>query len=461
MALIGLVSPVYSETSVSQPKYQTIAHEILKLESEVEGIPPNYDLLDALIDEVKSQISPKPSYSSSREEAITVLQQIAWVLRKKNIQVGDAMLLIGTCTPQDEGDTRKYIADCDTLSFLYLGIGEALDLPLRLVSLTDHTFIRWHFSDNTYLNWETTTATEWTDSAYRSWYNSTHNDPIPPEQKLRSLERSEIFAIVHYNLGNSLTQKGRYGDAIANYTKTLTINPLYANAYYQRGKVWYEKGDDDKAIVDFTQVIAINPHDANAFQNRGSAWTNKGEYEKAIADFTEALELNPHNADALYNRGSVWYMKGGDDKAFADFNRALEINPDDAGALSFRGMVWKKRGNYEEAHADFTRALELNPWSAETNNAMAWLLATCRDKRYRNGKKAISLALKALVLQPALRGYYLDTLAAAWAETGNFQQAVAIQEKAILLIRAEVTAEELSEYTKRLELYKKHKPYRE
>lgn len=459
LALIALASPVYAEVQVYQPKYQTIAHEILKLESGIEGTPPNYALLDTIIDEVKDQITAYPPYS--KEEAATILQQIAGVLNKKNIQVGDAILLTETCTPQNEGNKEKFIADCDTLSFLYLGIAEALKLPLRLVSLPDHTFIRWHFPDGTALNWETTTASVWRDSAYRSWYNSTHSDPLPPEQELRSLERAEIFAIVHYNLGNAFTQKGRYDEAIANYTKTLTINPHYANAYYQRGNAWYAKGDDDKAINDFTQIIAFNPRDVNAFLNRGSAWNNKGEYEKAINDFTKVLELNPHNADAFYNRGNAWYMKNDDDRALADFNRALDINPDDAGAFSFRGMVWNRKNDYEKALADFTKALELNPWSAETNNAMAWLLATCPEDRHRNGRKASTLALKSLVLQPSMRGYYLDTLAAAYAETENFQAAVAMQEQAITLIQAEVTAEELTEYTNRLELYKTHKPYRE
>jgi regulator of sirC expression with transglutaminase-like and TPR domain len=424
-SVMALTGAVYAETAFYQPKYHTIAHEILALESEIDGSTPDYEFLDTIIDDVKQHVTIQPRYS--QDEAHTILQQITMVLHERHFQEGEAMLLKETCTPKIVDEEEVFIADCDTFSFLYLGIGEALGFPLRLVSLPQHTFIRWHFSDDSYLNWETTAPVSWTDSAYISWYNTTHTPAIPLEQELKSLQRSEIFAIVYYNLGNVLTKKGDYDNAIANYTQALAISPDYANALYQRGNALYLKGDDDSAIANFSRALELNPDDIEALFLRGTVWYMKGDYDNAIGDLSDVLELHPQHAEALYLRGSSWYLSG----------------------------------YYDMALADFSGALELNTELAEVYNDIAWLFATCPVDRYRDGEKAVMFVQKALELQPDSRQYYLDTLAAAYAETGDFQKAVVIQEEAIALLQAEFSPEELFKYMQRLEQYKVKKPWRE
>jgi tetratricopeptide (TPR) repeat protein len=457
--IIGAALRTHGETPEIPSQYSTIAHEILQTESDVLGVTPHYELLDILITQAVQQIAPQTSYS--QQDAASILRRIAEILQQHNIRVGDAMLLNETCNLLQADTTGQIAADCDTLSFLYLGIAEVLHLPLRLVSLPQHTFIRWHFPDNTYLNWETTANEVWTDADYLNWYNSTHTDAIAADE-LGSVTREGIFALVHYNIGNELTQQKRYAEALQQYTRAITIKPDYLNAYYQRGNIWYATGNNDEAIEDFTRVLEENPRDANALQNRGSAWDAKGEYERAIADFTSVLDLNPGNADVLYNRGMALFMNGDYDRALLDFEHVLKLNPIDVDALSYRGAVFSKKGLYDQALRDFNNALEYDPRSAETYNTVAWFLATCPDERYRNGVKAISYAQRALALQPAARMFYLDTLAAGYAEAGRFEQAIVTQEHAIRLLTTADAADDLIDaYTQRLELYQAHQPYRE
>jgi Flp pilus assembly protein TadD len=82
-------------------------------------------------------------------------------------------------------------------------------------------------------------------------------------------------------------------------------------------------------------------------------------------------------------------------KAISDYTKALEINPRDAEAYYNRGIAYGEKGQYDEAISDYNKALEINPISAEAYNNLAWLLATANVTRFRNGEKALKLALKA------------------------------------------------------------------
>jgi tetratricopeptide (TPR) repeat protein len=447
-----------SESVTPVSEIWTIAHDILRLEAESLGHTPVYAILDAVLSAAQQTIPVTPPFS--QEDAVTILRHIATLLHARQFRIGDAMLLTQTCAVPQNSSEIQHIGDCDSFSFLYLAIGEVLDLPLRIVSLPEHTFIRWQFEDGTYLNWETTANTVWTDEAYVDWYNSTHAGALS-KNDLRPVEREDIFFLVHYNLGNAFTQQRRYDAALRHYSASLDINPDYANAYYQRGQVWHVMGNYDRAITDFTQMLQQNPDDVNALLNRGSAYNLNDNYSQAIADFNQVLLRQPEHVDAFFNRGTALLYAGESEQALADFSCVLELNPNDADAFAYRGIVWSNTGDYNRALADFTAANALDPWSADIANSLAWFLATCPDAAYRNGEQAIQHAQRALALQPALRMVYLDTLAAAYAEAGQFHEAVAIQENAIRLLEATGNLVELPGYQKRLELYILEQPYRE
>jgi len=115
------------------------------------------------------------------------------------------------------------------------------------------------------------------------------------------------------------------------------------------------------------------------------------------------------------------------------------------------------RGENESAVKEFNEAIRLDPKSELGYNNLAWFFATCPDDPYRNGRRAVELATKACELARWKNVMYLDTLAAACAESGDFKKAATWQEKA--LSGAPKTME--SEMRSRLDLYKSGKPYRE
>ena len=201
-------------------------------------------------------------------------------------------------------------------------------------------------------------------------------------------------------------------------------------------------------------------NNAGAYYNRGIAYKNKGQYERAISDYTKALEINPRDADTYYNRGITYRNKGQYDKAITDFTKGIEINPRDARAYNNRGIVYAQgKGQYDKAITDFTKAIEIHPWDTSAYNSLSWLLATCPTSRYRDGVEAVGLAQKAVELDNSFHN--LDTLAAAYAEAGNFEKAIKAQERAISLLKINANTKELAEAKEHLGYYKAHKPWRE
>jgi tetratricopeptide (TPR) repeat protein len=163
---------------------------------------------------------------------------------------------------------------------------------------------------------------------------------------------------------------------------------------------------------------------------------------------------------AFNNRGIAYRRLGEDDKALQDFTWAIESDPDWATSYINRGQMYEARGDLAKALADFDKAIEVGPSNVSYSayNAEAWLYATNRDPAVRNGAKAVRLAQKAvsLVSSPATR----DTLAAAYAEAGQFDDAVQEEIKAIALAQSKHPKVNTDGFQSRLELYRQGKPFR-
>jgi tetratricopeptide (TPR) repeat protein len=135
-----------------------------------------------------------------------------------------------------------------------------------------------------------------------------------------------------YNRGNAYLSKRSYDQAIADYTRALTLNPGLARAYNNRCAAYLGKGLDDQAIADCSNAIALKSSDAKTYYNRGNAYMDKSLYDRAIADYTQAIALNSDYAKAYANRGGAYESKGLNVKAIADFRAALAIDPGDQSA---------------------------------------------------------------------------------------------------------------------------------
>ena len=233
--------------------------------------------------------------------------------------------------------------------------------------------------------------------------------------------------------------------------------------YYRKGLGLLDAGKYSEAISAFSTAIKLDDGNADAYAERGRAYCELKDYEKAIADLNQALRLDPDNAEAYENRGNSWDEKGDHNKAIIDFNQALRLDPRNAEFYYNRGIAWMRKGDYGRAIADYDQTVRLDPNESDACNYIAWLEATCPDEKYRDGKRAVENANKAYQLTKGKDWNCVDTLAAAYAESGDFEKAKEWQAKAIEMAGKDKTAKakDIGEARSRLEIYKQGKPYRE
>jgi tetratricopeptide (TPR) repeat protein len=265
--------------------------------------------------------------------------------------------------------------------------------------------------------------------------------------------------------GNRLTAILRVAVKITAATAAILLCVLTAGSvkaqdaacYVNWASQWEARGDYDNAIADYNQAIAICPWDATSYNNRGYDYYKKGNFDQAIIDYTQALALCPNYGAAYSNRGVAWDEKGDHDRAAADFAQALAVDPNVAAAYSNRGVTEASHGQFEQANADFYRSLSIDPNFATGYENLGFFQATCPDPKYRNGKKAFENASRGYQLAPSSDAYYThNSLAAAYAECGDFAKAQTWQAKVVEL----APASDKPMMAARLELFKQGKPYR-
>ncbi|MDR3639504.1 MAG: tetratricopeptide repeat protein [Isosphaeraceae bacterium] len=265
-------------------------------------------------------------------------------------------------------------------------------------------------------------------------------------------------ASAYNNRGNVYRVKKNYDRALADFDEAIRLDPTVPLHYMNRAAVWVAKKEFDKAIADHGTVIALKPRLPSAYMNRGHAWMAKKEFDKALADYDKAVKLDPGLALGYMNRGHARMAKKEFDKALADFNEAVRLAPKFALAYGNRGNAWRATKKYAKALADFDEAIRLDPDLSLTHNNRAWLLATCPDAAFRDGKSAVESAQRACGLDDWKNPTSLDTLAASYAESGDFAAAVEWQEKANSLFTDDAQRKEADV---RLGLYRRHTPCRE
>jgi len=269
--------------------------------------------------------------------------------------------------------------------------------------------------------------------------------------------------LVGYALrGVAWLTKREYDNAIKDMSEALRLTPANSSFYTIRGKAYYGKRLYDAALADFTESIRLDPSNLIAYNDRGTTWTAKGEYQKAYQQFNELLRRDPTSALAFANRGTNWFKQDEYDKALADLNQAIKLDPKQSFAYANRGRLYMKLGNYPEAMADYDKAIAIAPHEWPAYNGRARILATAPEFEYhlRDGKKAIQIAKKACELADWSEWRCLATLAAAYAETGDFEAAIKWQTKAMEMSQP-CEERDQRENEKRLALYKAGKPFHE
>lgn len=213
--------------------------------------------------------------------------------------------------------------------------------------------------------------------------------------------------------------------------------------------------DCGAAYQEFSNSLAAKPDDARALAGKGDALICLDKYDDAIASYAQAIEIDPKWFDYL-GRGLAFRAKGDSTKALQEFSAGIAIAPNIPAFYVYRGIVLKAQGDATGASADFDKVSRLISDSPGGFNRYGWALATSPIKADRDGDAAIQYATHACEMTSWNRANELDTLAAAYAEAGQFQEAVKWQTTAL-----EAGGNiDRDDFKARLALYQKGQAYR-
>jgi len=273
-------------------------------------------------------------------------------------------------------------------------------------------------------------------------------------------ETSTAAAIYSWRAG-AYGKQGEFGKGLSDAREAIRLNPKYFNGYNERGIIYRRTGNLDQAISSFDTAIHLNPNFARAYNNRGNAYGDKGDYNQAIRDYNEAIRRQDRTmqSDFYLNRAGTYQELGALDKASADCDQAIRINPTDGRGYIQRGNVRSAKADYRGAASEFEKATRLSPKDFYVLANFGWFQATCPEDSLRNGKQALEKSKRACELTHWQDYHPVDNVAAAWAEIGDFDNAIKYETQALNLKGINATTRKAMQ--ERLELYRQHKPYRQ
>ena len=186
---------------------------------------------------------------------------------------------------------------------------------------------------------------------------------------------------------------------------------------------------------------------------------------KRVLELVNAiLILEPDNVDVYSFRAWAELVLDRQDDAIVSYGKAIQLSPQNPLLFKARALILVGRERFEEAAKDYEAMINLNPQDSACLNLAAWFFATCSSDNVRNGKKALGWAQQACKLTEYKNSLFLDTLAAAYATSGEFKKAVLWQTEAIDRLKEEKIEDDSrtqmeKEMNSRLKLFEQRKSF--
>ncbi|HEY3840091.1 MAG TPA: tetratricopeptide repeat protein, partial [Bryobacteraceae bacterium] len=232
------------------------------------------------------------------------------------------------------------------------------------------------------------------------------------------------FAEAHVNLGVVLAQKGSPDEAIQHFEAALRKDPDNGEAHSNLSVTLIRMGKLQEAIPHLEKALAATPDSAELQSNLGGALAETGRLDEAIGHFQKAVQLAPDSAPLHSSFGMALLERGNPGEAILHLQKAVAAAPRDPQAHYYLGSALHMEGRNAEALAQLRQALETQPDHLQALDEAAWMMATSREAAVRNGATAIDLAQRAVQVSGGQQPQILATLAASYAEAGQFPKAV-------------------------------------
>jgi tetratricopeptide (TPR) repeat protein len=267
-------------------------------------------------------------------------------------------------------------------------------------------------------------------------------------------------AVVLVVLGAATWQRSRvFRSEESLWRDTVEKNPAAWLAQNNLGSILEARGEHEAALARFEKARELRPDLARIHVNVGVVLVMLGRHEEAVRPYREALRIRPDFAKAHADLGRVLIRLERLDEAIVHLARALEIDPAPADLRCDLGAALAARGRAREAVARYREVLRIAPDSVLALNNLAWIRATHPDPELRDGAEAVRRSERCVRLPGGRFPEALDTLAAAYARAGRFDEAVTAAGEGVDLARRQGRGELAGEIDRRRALYLDREPY--
>lgn len=284
--------------------------------------------------------------------------------------------------------------------------------------------------------------------------------PAEAEEHLRiCVELLNDYSFAHPNtpevlfcLGLAQHAQGRPEEGEENVRLALQLRPGFGEAQEALSMILLEQGRVDESLAILSALVREHPEQPIPHIGLGIVLVHRGKKVEAIHELEAALEIAPHHPDAEFQLGVLALREGRLLEAERRFREALKRAPRHREAGGYLALVLSRLGQPQDAAAQYAALAARNPQWARKTAAIAYGLATRLPPRERFGTRALELATQTCEATAFADPICLEALAAALAECGDIEGALARIDQAIA--RAGPAEEELStrlaEYRRRL-----------
>ena len=211
----------------------------------------------------------------------------------------------------------------------------------------------------------------------------------------------------------------------------------------------------------FTHALAVTSNNDVALNNLGIIFLDKGQLDDAISKLQAAIGLRPENAPAHDNLAKALLKKGQVAEAMVHYRKFLELEPANVEARNTLGTALIQQGHIREAIDQWQEVLALQPENGNAASNLAWMFATCIDDSIRDGTRAAQLGEKALRISGGKIPMIYRVLAAAYAESGRFADAIETAQRGAELATTQSNPGLAAELESNIALYQSGRPLRD
>ncbi|MFN6205422.1 MAG: tetratricopeptide repeat protein [Planctomycetota bacterium] len=278
----------------------------------------------------------------------------------------------------------------------------------------------------------------------------------PENARLLSL-RARLF--LDQSRGKSTDETKQLLDkAVSDADAALKLDPQDIDALIVRATILSDRKQAEDALKDINKVLELQPNLIRGLWIRSLIQASQENYAEAIKDVQLLADNAPENPAFKLQLAALLNASKEPRKAIEIYEQVLRVDPENSSALRGRGDAYLSLGDHKNAIKDYTEALAFEPEDDGILNNLAWVLATSPVDELRDGKKAVELATKACEVTEFSQPHILSTLASAYAEVGDFENAIKYCKDG--LAKSDNPKQQES-MTKELKSYEEKKPWRE